>query len=104
MQVVTCSSLDEVRLNIDRLDRQLVSLIAERGAYVKQAAGFKKSTDEVAAPQRVARILEQVKVLAEQAGAEPRVVEATWRAMVGAFIEVERVAHAALPPPSQQPD
>lgn len=52
--VVPCASLDEVRQHIDRIDRQLVALIAERGGYVAQAAGFKRSADDVAAPQRVA--------------------------------------------------
>lgn len=101
MQVVACTSLDEVRLHIDRLDRQLVALVAERGAYVMQAARFKKSPAEVAAPQRVARVVDQVRALALEQGADPTVVEAIWRAMIGAFIEVERSAHAALPPPSQ---
>lgn len=103
MQVAACTSLDEVRLNIDRLDRQLVLLIAERGAYVLQAARFKKSAAEVAAPHRLAEVINQVRALAHEAGAEPRVVEATWRAMIAAFIEVERTAQAFLHPPSQQP-
>jgi isochorismate pyruvate lyase len=101
MQVATCSSLDEVRLHIDRLDRQLLALVAERGAYVSQAARFKKSAAEVAAPQRVAQIIDRLKTLALEVGAEPAVVEATWRAMIGAFIEVERTTHATLHPPSQ---
>ncbi|MBS1159282.1 MAG: Chorismate mutase [Proteobacteria bacterium] len=101
MQVATCSSLDEVRLHIDRLDRQLVALIAERGAYVSQAAGFKQTLGEVAAPRRVAQVIDKVRALALEVGAEPAVVEATWRAMINAFIEIERSAHAALHPPSQ---
>ena len=101
MQVAACSSLDEVRLNIDRLDRQLLALIAERGAYVSQAAHFKKTVGEVEAPQRVAQVIVKLMALALEVGAEPAVVEATWRAMIGAFIEVERNAHAALHPPSQ---
>ena len=36
--IIECRSLDEVRGQIDRLDRQLVGPIAERGAYVQQAA------------------------------------------------------------------
>ncbi|MGE5470989.1 MAG: chorismate mutase [Bacteroidota bacterium] len=101
MQVTPCTSLDEVRLNIDRLDRELVALIAERGAYVVQAARFKKTADEVAAPQRVARVIERVRALAQETGADPAVVEATWRAMIAAFIAAEHAAHAALHPPTQ---
>lgn len=36
--IAPCTSLDEVRLHINHLDRQLLALVAERGAYVKQAA------------------------------------------------------------------
>lgn len=98
--IVPCASLAEVREQIDRLDRQLVALIAERGAYVRQAAGFKQSMDEVPAPQRVAQVLDKVCAVAREAGADPQVVEATWRAMIAAFIEAERAAHRALHPPS----
>ena len=37
---VHCHTLEEVRTQIDRLDRQIVTLLAERGAYVAQAARF----------------------------------------------------------------
>ncbi len=95
-----CTSLDEVRSNIDRIDRQLVALIAERGAFVRHAAAFKKTSAEVPAPQRVAQVLAHVRALAGESGADPAVVEATWRAMIGAFIEAERVEQARLHPPS----
>ncbi|AQR64428.1 chorismate mutase [Aquaspirillum sp. LM1] len=84
-----CTSLDEVRQHIDRIDCQLVALIAERGGYVAQAAGFKRSADDVAAPQRVAQVLDKVRTLAQQQGASPEVVEAVWRAMIEAFIREE---------------
>lgn len=100
--ITHCASLDEVRHHIDYLDRRMVELIAERGAYVKQAATFKKSADEVPAPQRVAQVLARVNALAVESEADPQVVEATWRAMIAAFIEAEKRAHAALHPPSPQ--
>jgi isochorismate pyruvate lyase len=103
-RIAQCASLAEVRHNIDLLDRQLVTLIAERGGFVRQAAGFKKSASEVPAPQRVAEVLSRVNALAVELGAEPAVVDATWRAMITAFIEAERLAQAALHPPSPQPN
>ena len=101
--IIECRSLEEVRGQIDRLDRQLVGLIAERGAYVQQAARFKKDTAAVAAPQRVTQVLARVDALAIELGAERRVVEATWRAMIAAFIDAEQAAHAALHPPLSSP-
>lgn len=103
-RIAQCASLAEVRHHIDRLDRQLVALIAERGAYVRQAAGFKKAAEEVPAPQRVAQVLAKVNALAAEAGADPRVVDATWRAMIAAFIDAEHLAQAAMHPPSPQPN
>lgn len=38
-----CESLEEVRANIDRIDDEIIKLIAERGTYVVQASSFKKS-------------------------------------------------------------
>ncbi len=36
-------SLEEVRDNIDRLDREIIKLVAERSSFVKQAVRFKTS-------------------------------------------------------------
>ncbi len=101
--IIECRSLEEIRGQIDRLDRQLVGLIAERGACVQQAARFKKDAAAVAAPQRVAQVLARVDALAVELGAERRVVEATWRAMIAAFIDAEQAARAALHPPPSSP-
>ena len=39
---VACTTLEEVRENIDRLDQHIVTLLAERGHFVSQAARFKR--------------------------------------------------------------
>ncbi|MCF5798189.1 chorismate mutase, partial [Pseudomonas sp. PA-1-5A] len=70
---VACTTLDEVRENIDRLDQQIVTLLAERGRFVSQAAHFKKDTDEVKAPQRVEQVVAKVRALSDVVGANPEV-------------------------------
>jgi isochorismate pyruvate lyase len=90
------SSLEEVRSNIDALDRRIVALLAERSQQVKHAARFKRDTDAVKAPARVEQVITKVKALAVEAGVEATVVEATYRAMIGAFIEAELAEHQAL--------
>lgn len=91
-----CESLQAVRDNIDRIDRQLIALIAERGHFVKQAACFKTNTDEVQAPQRVEQVIAKALSRAEEFGADPRVVEAVYRAMISAFIAAELTEYNAL--------
>lgn len=95
-KAVTCSSLAEVRSNIDVIDRKIVALIAERGGFVMQAARFKKSTDDVKAPQRVEQVISKARTLAHELDANPDVVEAVYRAMISAFINAELVEHASL--------
>jgi isochorismate pyruvate lyase len=91
-----CQSLEEVREQIDRLDRRMVALLAERGEYVRQAARFKKTTQDVAAPARVEQVIAKVRGLAGESGADAEVIEKVYRAMIAAFIEAERKEHARL--------
>lgn len=96
-------SLDEVRANIDRLDREIVRLMAERGAFVRQAARFKASRSEVEAPGRVEQVVAKVRALAADTGLEPQVAEAAYRAMIAAFIEVEHAVFLASREPGKAP-
>jgi isochorismate pyruvate lyase len=93
---VECKSLDEVRANIDRLDRAIIPLLAERGAYVLQAARFKPNVADVPAPARVEDVIQHVMRLAHEHGAIPDVVEKTYRAMIAAFIAAEHHEHGTI--------
>ena len=93
---VNCTSIEEVRSNIDRIDRQIVALLAERGGFVKQAAWFKKTTDDVKAPQRVEQVIAKVTALSRELGANPLVTEQVYRTMISGFINAELTEHAAL--------
>lgn len=88
-------SLDEIRAGIDRLDREIIRLMAERGAFVRQAARFKTSRADVEAPERVEQVIGKVRALATGAGLEPQVAEAAYRTMIAAFIEVEHLVFSA---------
>lgn len=94
--IVHCESLEEVRANIDRIDRQIVALIAERGGYVTQAARFKKTVEDVKAPQRVEQVIANAISLSRELNANAVVVERIYRAMVSAFIDAELAEYAAL--------
>lgn len=88
------ASLDEVRSHIDAIDSELVRLLAQRQGWVRAAASFKSDDEAVRAPDRVAQVVASVRERAVGVGLEPAVAEAVWRAMIGAFIEVELAQHA----------
>lgn len=93
--VPLCASLAQIRSNIDRLDREIVRLMAERAMYVKDAARFKRDAFQVSAPARQAEVFAKVAALAcaHNRGFEnlEQVVERTYKAMVAAFIENEQL-------------
>lgn len=84
-----CTSLEEVRACIDEVDDRIVELIAQRGAYVARAACFKTNRRQAPALDRVQLVLERVKRRAEAVGLDVQVAEATYRAMINAFIDWE---------------
>jgi len=88
-----CANLDEVRANIDRLDREIVKLLAQRGKYVVQAARFKKTEAEVHAPARVEQVIANVRRHALAFGASPDVVERGYRVLVAQFTAEELAVH-----------
>lgn len=91
-----CDNLEQVRENIDRIDRKIVKLIAERGTYVAQAAKFKNTTDDVKAPQRVEKIIEKVRNLAKEKDANPDILENIYREMINSFINYELAEYKKL--------
>ena len=84
-----CSSLEEVRSNIDRIDNEIIKLIAERTEYVKQASSFKKSESGVKASNRVEDVIQKVRKRALEYGASPDIVEKLYREMIASFINME---------------
>ena len=86
---VKCRSLEEVRDNIDRIDDNIIKLIAERTEYVKQAAAFKKSEDAVKASDRVEAVIKKVREKAGTYGASPDIAETVYRNMINGFISIE---------------
>jgi isochorismate pyruvate lyase len=87
-----CASLAEVRAEIDRIDQQLVALIAKRAGYVRAAAPFKASEQGVRAPERQRAMLEQRRQWALEQQLDPDVIERLFRTLVDHFIAQELAA------------
>ena len=85
-----CASLAQERTNIDRLDREIIAAMAERGKYVAEAGRFKQNPAAVSAPARVEAIIARVRKMAGADGLSPEVADKTYRAMIAAFEDYER--------------
>lgn len=82
-------SLAEVRARIDAIDADLIRLLVGRQSLVRAAAAFKADEQAVRAPARVEQVIALARERATAAGLAPAVAEAVWRAMIGAFIDLE---------------
>jgi len=81
--------MEEVRAEIDRIDRALVDLIGERFSFVDRAWQLKQSPAEARVPWRVQQVIDRVRARAAEQGLPPELAEALWRQMIGWFIQYE---------------
>ncbi len=84
-----CTSMDEVRVEIDRLDAAIVDLIAERWTYVDQAWRLKSNPSEATVPWRIQQVIDKVRARAETKDLPPALAEALWRQIIGWGIQYE---------------
>ncbi len=89
MALKECKRLEEVRTEIDKLDDQIVELIGARNSYIKQAAKFKNTVDEVKAPERIDEIIAKVRHKALTLGMSANLLEEIYTIMIDEMVESE---------------
>ncbi|XBQ15135.1 MAG: chorismate mutase [Oceanicaulis sp.] len=85
----TCRSMAEVRDGVDRLDRALVTLIAERSRYMEAAARIKPDRGVVRDEDRIEDVVSKVLAQADKAGLSAAIAEPVWRELVERSIAYE---------------
>jgi isochorismate pyruvate lyase len=84
-----CNSLEEIRTEIDKLDEKIVELIAKRSSYIRQAATFKSSIEEVKASERVDAVLQKVRQKAVSLNLSPNLIAKLYKTMIDDMVEAE---------------
>ncbi len=84
-----CNSLQEIREEIDSIDEQILELIAKRKDYVKQAAKFKHSVEEIKADERVSQVINNMRHKALSLGVSPNLVTEIYTKMIDDMVETE---------------
>lgn len=85
-----CKSIEEVRAEIDAIDRQIMSLFGTRFQFVKEVVKYKNSdTQSIIAPNRRADVLAGIRKLAEQNGLDPDEFESMYKNLIEHFIQEE---------------
>lgn len=84
-----CSGMEDIRAEVDRLDKSIITLIGKRFQYVQAAAKFKTGESSVRAPERFNAMLQQRRLWAQEQGLSPSAIEKLYRDLVNHFIEEE---------------
>ncbi len=96
-----CKVMADVRREIDRLDRALVALLAERQSYIERAAQIKTTRAAVHDQARIDDVVAKVLVAAKQSGLSPAIAEPVWRTLIERCIAHEFQAFDALAQPAR---
>ena len=84
-----CRTMADVRAEIDRLDRALVKLLAERQSYIERAAEIKTDRNVVHDQARIDDVVAKVLASAKREGLSEEIAEPVWRMLVDRCIAHE---------------
>ncbi len=84
-----CNTLEEVRAEVDKVDEEILHLIAKRKDLIKQASKFKHSIDEIKTDDRVDFVIDRARHLALTLGVNPNMVSDIYKIMIDEMVESE---------------
>lgn len=97
----TAETMADVRYEIDRIDRLLVEIIAERQSFMDAAARIKGSRKAVHDRARIEDVIAKVKAECPMHGLSPAIAEPVWRTMIDRCIAYEFESYDALLRPEE---
>ena len=90
-----CQSKDDVRVEIDRIDQQLLALLAERHGYVTRVAEIKTDPHEAFDPVRIEAIIARQRNRAQELDLDEDQAELIWRTLINWNVNYEKGIIAA---------
>lgn len=86
----TCQSMAELRVQIDAIDVELITLLATRSTYIDRAVDLKKIEGLPARTKdRVVEVLDKVSATASKNGLDPNLARKLWTELIEWSIERE---------------
>lgn len=85
-----CTSKEEVRAELDRIDQALLTLFAERHRYVTRMAEIKTDPHEAYDPARINAILSKQRKRADELGLDEDQAELIWKTLIDWNVNYEK--------------
>ena len=78
-----------IRVKLDKLDNQLLSLIKMRTSLVNNVIKLKQHKKEIVDKKRISFILMRIKKRSIKSGIDPMITVGIWKEMIKCFIKYE---------------
>jgi chorismate mutase-like protein len=93
--------LEGLRRRIDRLDDQIIDLLGERFALVREVAAYKRPRDiPVVIPERIEQVVERCVVRGQRHGLDAQMLRDIYRRLIDEACQAEERAMAERPWPA----
>jgi len=87
--MVECNTLEEARIEIDKVDEMIVEMIALRNNYIKQIAKFKTSIEEIKSDERIADVVARARTKAIELDLSPNLINDIFVRLIDEMVETE---------------
>lgn len=78
-----CATMHDLRVQIDRLDRQLIEMLTTRAGFIDRAIQLKPGEGLPARiPARVEDVVHKVRTNSDELGMDPDLAEKLWRILI----------------------
>lgn len=84
-----CESIEEIRKEIDKIDKQIISLFSKRQQYVKEIVKYKKDETGIIAQVRKDHVILQRRDWAAEEGLNPDTFEKIYTLLIESNIKLE---------------
>ena len=82
--------LTQIRVKLDKLDNQLLSLIKMRTSLVNNVIKLKQHKKEIVDKKRIDIILKKIKQKSKKLNIDPQITYRIWKNMIWSYINYER--------------
>jgi len=83
-----CRTIDEVRQEIDRIDREIINLLGNRFQCIKEIVKFKlPDIESIAAKERYIKVIKERGDWAKEFGLDAKIIEKIYQILLDYFIE-----------------
>ena len=82
--------LDLIRIQLDKLDTELLKLIKKRSNLVNDVLKVKIHKKEIIDQKRINYILKKIKNKSIQLNVDPKITNRIWKNMIWSFIDYEK--------------